>query len=34
MVPQRVRALLDDTVKFLKKKGAAYADLRWVQQLY
>lgn len=30
----RIRNLIDQTIKSLKRKGADYADLRWVQELH
>ncbi len=31
---ERVRDLLVQTVKFLKKRGVAYADVRWVKEIH
>ncbi len=34
MGPNRIRDLIDHTIKFLKRRGVDYADIRWVEELH
>ena len=33
MVPQRIQNLVGETIRFLKRRGVDYADIRWVEQI-